>query len=223
MTFQHYQLFAELFRYPEADFLTHVKAAQNWLKNFHPSAALELEAFYQELIQADLDQMQALYTRSFDVQAITTLDIAYVLFGDDYKRGEILSHLNQEHLQAQNDCGVELADYLPNFLCLMAKLEDEDLRRELVLEILAPALQKMIGEFSPERLNKINELYKKHYKTLIEVPRHGVMGYQHALKALYAVIEKDFDVKKKDLKNYSSCDFLNSVSTEMDVEKIGKE
>ena len=126
-------------------------------------------------------------------------------------------------MKAGIDCGVELADYLPNLLCLISKCEDEELLRELALEILAPALQKMIEEFIPERLNKKNELYKKHYKTLIEVPGHDGRVYQHALKALYWVLQRDFDVKEKDLKNYSSCDFLNSVSTEMDVERVSKE
>ena len=223
MKFQHYQLLAELFRYPEAEFPQNVETVRNWLKTYHPTAAMELETFYHGLPRTDLDEMQVLYTRSFDVQAVTTLDIAYVLFGDDYKRGQILSNLNREHVKAGIDCGVELADYLPNLLCLISKCEDEELLRELALEILAPALQKMIEEFIPERLNKKNELYKKHYKTLIEVPGHDGRVYQHALKALYWVLQRDFDVKEKDLKNYSSCDFLNSVSTEMDVERVSKE
>ncbi|MBP9865148.1 MAG: hypothetical protein KBC91_01965 [Candidatus Omnitrophica bacterium] len=221
--FQHYQILAELFRYPDGEFLWKIEAAKNWLKASYPEAAAELEFFYQELPRTDLNQIQALYTRSFDVQAITTLDVAYVLFGDDYKRGEILANLNREHIKFQTDCGVELADYLPNLLSLISRLEDGELLRELVQEILAPALQKMIEEFIPERLDKKNELYKKHYKTLIEVPGHNVSVYQHALKALYGVLRKDFDVKEKDLKNYSNCDFLNSVSTEMDVEKVSKE
>ena len=152
--FQHYQLLAELFRYPDGEFLWKIEAAKNWLKASYPEAAAELEFFYRELPRTDLDQIQALYTRSFDVQAITTLDVAYVLFGDDYKRGEILANLNREHIKFQTDCGVELADYLPNLLSLIAKLEDGELLRELVQEILAPALQKMIEEFIPERLDK---------------------------------------------------------------------
>ena len=46
---------------------------------------------------------EEIYTRTFDVQAITTLDVGYVLFGDDYKRGELLVNLNNEHTKAGND------------------------------------------------------------------------------------------------------------------------
>ena len=223
MSFPHYQLFAELFRYPENHFRQQVEICLDWLKKSHPLTAPELETFYHAILRMDLDQSQALYTRSFDVQAITTLDVAYVLFGDDYKRGEILSHLNREHLKVQNDCGIELADHLPNLLCLISKLEEGDLLRELVSEILAPALQRMIGEFECDRLDKKNEMYKKHYKTLIEMPALDNKIYQYAFKALYAVVQNDFGIQEKDLKKTSSCDFLNSVSAELDVEKVSKE
>ena len=64
-----------------------------------------------------------LYLRTFDVQAITTLDIGYVLFGEDYKRGALLAGLSAEHKKVSNDCGIELADHLPNVLRLLPKME----------------------------------------------------------------------------------------------------
>ena len=114
--------------------------------------------------------MQELFTRSFDVQAIATLDLGYVLFGDDYKRGELLANLNREHVDAKNDCGTELADHLPNILRLMSVLQDEELIEDLAYAIVGPALLEMIGEFDSDRLEKKNESYRKHYKTLIETP-----------------------------------------------------
>ncbi len=223
MELSHYPLLAELFRYPEPGFVKNMEKARDWLKTYCPPAAKEVETFYKDLSQADFDQIQALFTRTFDVQAITTLDAGYVLFGDDYKRGAILSNLNREHQKVANDCGSELADHLPNLLCLIPKLKDEELLRELVEEIIAPAVQKMIGEFNPEKLTQKNELYKKHYKTLIEIPGNNNTVYQRALKALYLVLQKDFDVKEKNPQDYANNDFLRSVSTEMDVEKVATE
>jgi len=59
------------------------------------------------------------------------------------------------------DCGAELADHLPNFLRLMPKLRDRELLRDLVDELLVPALRKMIAEFEPRRIERKTELYKK--------------------------------------------------------------
>ena len=223
MKFSHYQLLAEWFRYPEPGFVKKAQRARDWLKTHCPSAAEEAETFYKDLSRAELDQIQVLFTRTFDIQAVTTLDAGYVLFGDDYKRGEILSNLNREHQKAGNNCGSEIADHLPNLLCLIPKLKDEELLRELVEEFIAPAVRKMVEEFNPEKLTKKNELYKKHYKTLIEIPGNNNTVYQCALKALYLVLQKDFDVKEKNPQDYANNDFLRAVSTEMDVEKVATE
>ena len=164
--------------------------------------------------------MQELYTRTFDVQAITTLDLGYVLFGDDYKRGELLANLNREHTQHHNDCGTELADHLPNVLRLVPLLDDEDLAAELVTEIIAPALSQMVREFSPERVQKKVASYQKQYKTLIEQPRSDgnvATLYQFALKALYTLLKEDFKIVEK-IPLLATSDFLKSLNTENTIE-----
>ena len=86
---------------------------------------IEVEHFLDAIPERTLD-LQELHTRTFDVQALTTLGTGYVLFGDDYKRGALLSNLNREHNDAQNDCRGELADHLPNVLRLIPKLKDQE-------------------------------------------------------------------------------------------------
>ncbi|MBI4290354.1 MAG: hypothetical protein HY661_02600, partial [Betaproteobacteria bacterium] len=160
------------------------------------------------------------------VQSLTTLDIGYVLFGDDYKRGALLSNLNQEHSRAENDCRGELADHLPNLLRLMPMLKDRDLRDELVREILVPALTLMIREFDTERIAKKNASYQKHYKTLIDsAPGSDPAIYCRTLKALMHVLAKDFRLAET-IAKLSDCgsrrqtvDFLRLVEKEMDIER----
>jgi nitrate reductase assembly molybdenum cofactor insertion protein NarJ len=186
----------------------------------YPKAVAELEQFMGLLPAQDLRMMQELFTRTFDVQSATTLDIGYILFGDDYKRGELLANLNREHLAVNNDCHHELADHLPNVLRLMGKLKDEELVAEMVEELIAPSLSMMISEFAPERIEKKNEAYKKHFKTLIEAAAKQIEVstlYQHALKALYEVLKQDFSFDEKTLSK-PACDFLQSVIKENDIE-----
>lgn len=108
----------------------------------YPEAAKLFNDFTKFAKIADPKSWEEIYTRSFDVQALTTLDLGYVLFGDDYKRGELLVNLNNEHKKAGNVCGNELSDHLPNVLRLLAKLEDEQLLADLISLILYPALRK---------------------------------------------------------------------------------
>lgn len=219
----HYRLLAGLFEYPDAAYPQRVRDIKCFLDRTYPDdAAVEIGRFLDLLPGDDLRAMQELYTRSFDVQAITTLDIGYVLFGDDYKRGELLSNLNREHAEASNNCGTELADFLPNLLRLMGKLRNEELVRELVEVILAPALREMISEFTCERVEKKNEAYEKHYKTLIEAPevrREAVTLYRLPLKALYAVLKQDFALVEAVVVEKPTDRFLKSVTVEHEIEE----
>ena len=222
MSRDHYQIIAPLFEYPTKDFPVKVSKIWHLLDTKYPQAVAYLDQFLGYLPDDDLLLMQELFTRSFDIQAITTLDLGYVLFGDDYKRGELLSNLNREHLQCGNDCGSELADHLANILRLLSLLEDQELVTDLAYAIVAPAVLEMIGEFEPTRLQKKNESYQKHYKTLIETPdveKQAVTLYQFALQALYEVLKHDFSrISEIPLKRKTS-DFLISVVQEHEIEQ----
>lgn len=217
MNLSHYTLLADLFQYPDGEYPQKVNDIREFLNSNYPEAGEHMDKFVELLPARDLNKMEELYIRSFDVQSITTLDIGYVLFGDDYKRGELLANLNREHVQANNDCGSELGDHLPNLLRLISKLDDQELIIEMVEELLVPALVKMISEFEPDRMKKRNELYQKHYKTLIESLEDSSLMYLSGLKALEKVIRKDFSIMDKPAKR-QTIDFLQSLDTEIEIE-----
>ncbi len=217
----HYSVIADIFNYPDEQYPQRVRAVQNQLTSRWPRAARELERFLELLPESNLVGMQELFIRSFDVQAVTTLDIGYVLFGDDYKRGELLSNLNREHVAAQVDCGHELADHLPNILRLLAKLNDTNLIGELAREIIAPAVNKMIEEFNVKRIKQKNASYEKHYKTLIESPAADIEAatlYKFTLKSLLELLMADFGVVKQ-IPITQTSDFLRSISNENEIEE----
>ncbi|MFQ5569602.1 MAG: hypothetical protein ACE5G0_07995 [Rhodothermales bacterium] len=215
-TLDQYIHLADLFQYPDAQFASRVKEIQAYLDQHYPEAGAELEAFTEFTSQASLIELEELFTRSFDVQALTTLDLGYVLFGDDYKRGAILVNLNREHREAGNECFNELADHLPNVLRLLPKMHDGELREELVEKIVAPALRKIISEFAPEKAAKKKKVYLKHHKTWIE--RSAAYGtiYQKPLTALYLILQTDFHVTEKEPPR-KSVDFLSSIGTEIEI------
>ena len=225
ISYAHYSNLAELLDFPGPAFAARGQVLVDLLRRDYPEAALEVELFLDAIPESTLD-LQELHTRTFDVQALTTLGIGYVLFGDDYKRGALLSNLNREHNEAENDCRGELADYLPNVLRLISKLKDQDLLDELVEQIVVPALMLMIREFDPQRVEKKNANYQKHYKTLID-PAGGCDStiYRLTLNAVLKVLAKDFQVTEMmtKLSDWSSrpqtVDFLRLVEKEMDIER----
>ena len=216
----HYSRIAAMFEYPGIEFPQRIKTIIEELETQekYQEAVSEIKMFFGFLPVDDLKKMQELFTRSFDVQSVTTLDLGYVLFGDDYKRGDMLANLNREHRLAGNELNNELSDHLPNLLRLIPKLTDEEVLHELVEEIIAPALRIMVAEFSPSRIDMKNKAYKKHYKTLIDVPEtNSSVLYQHTLKALRELLMADFKIVEKPAFGIKS-DFLHSITQENEIE-----
>lgn len=212
----HYILVSGLIDYPDDGFLKKIENIQQFLDEKYHDLGTILSEFTDYSNNVSLDTIQELHTRSFEVQAITTLDIGYLLFGDDYKRAELLVNLNREHQEAGNDCGNELADHLPNVLRLLPKLKDEELREELIQKLIHPGLKKMIREFDPRNLEKKNEVYKRHHKTLIDFPDQFGTIYQKPLKVLMLLFEHDFNIDTSS--DEKTSDFLGSIDTEMKIE-----
>jgi nitrate reductase assembly molybdenum cofactor insertion protein NarJ len=220
----HYEHLATLFDYPERDYPARVREAYDVCESRYPLAAAELDRFAKALPSEGetfsteaLDEVQEIFTRSFDVQSITTLGVGYVMFGDDYKRGALLVNLSGEHLEAGIDCGSELPDHLPNVLRLMSRWQDRELVVEFVEEVLHPALERMTAEFAPKRMEQRNALYRKHFKTLIASSAERGSIFRRPLAALLAVLRKDFDLSERERPEPES-DFLRSVGRELDIE-----
>lgn len=220
----HYEHLARLFDYPQLDYPRWVQSCYDLLAGRYVIAAAEIAAFAQVLptegdvfTQEELDEVQEIFTRSFDVQSITTLGIGYVMFGDDYKRGELLVNLNRELRDAGIECGNELSDHLPNILRLIARWEDRELAAELVEQVLHPCLEQMIAEFGQRRSAARDGLYQKHYKTLIVSSAERATVYREPLAAVLAVLKEDFSLPEWTPPEHDN-DFLGKISQELEIE-----
>ena len=212
----HYSLVSDLIDYPKEGFAGTVQNIQKFLNKQYPELGKILKEFTEFSKCKSLDEIQELHTRSFEVQAITTLDLGYLLFGDDYKRAELLVNLSREHKEAGNNCGLELADHLPNVLRLLPLLKDEELKVELVEKLIHPGLKKMVLEFNAGNLKKKNEVYIRHHKTLITLSEQYGTIYKKPLLVLLSLIEQDFGIEANT--DEKASDFLGSIATEMNIE-----
>ena len=74
----------------------------------------------------------------------------------------------------------------------------------------------MIREFNPGNLEKKNEVYKRHHKTLIDFPDQSATIYQKPLKVLMLLFEHDFNSDSS--LDEKTSDFLGSIGSEMKIE-----
>jgi len=145
-----YKYIADLFRYPTAESLKSIQRVSEILAEKDIVLASKFEPFVEFHSNKEITSLEEHYIKIFDVQAICHLDIGYIIFGDDSKRGRFLYHIKEEQEKIGNDCGSDLADFLPNMLTLIAKTENRDLAEELSVSILLPVLAKMNQKLESE-------------------------------------------------------------------------
>jgi nitrate reductase assembly molybdenum cofactor insertion protein NarJ len=214
--YNQYNFLSEMFRYPESDFPEKVRQCQKMLTEHYPEAAETFAPFSKYVDEAVGDELEILFTRTFDVQPISYLDIGYVLFVEDYKRGEFLVNMKREQEEAGNDCGTDLPDNLPNILTLIPKLENKDILDELIRLALVPAIDKMINEFKDARVELKLKVIKKLHKAIIREDLNLGNVYQYVLKALRKVICEDFglsDAETLEARPTLSNEFINGTKS----------
>lgn len=160
----HYTMLAEMFRYPTAGQGAYSRQWRDIIQGYDPGLIPRLDPFEVHINGKPLSFQQEYYISTFDVQAMCFLDIGYVLYGEDYKRGIFLVNMKKEQMKVSNDCGSELPDHLPNILTLLPKMQDADLAEELICSMLIPALNEMILKFS-----NANNLYKGLLEILVTI------------------------------------------------------
>jgi nitrate reductase molybdenum cofactor assembly chaperone len=143
-----YEILASSLEYPGKDWNTRLERCKQWLTIQEPDVAVQFIRFRRNVKSLSIEKLQELYTQTFDLNPVCTLDIGYHLFGENYKRGELLAKLRETEAPYELDQANQLPDHLPVLLRLLAKLEDEELRLALIGEILIPALGKMLEALS---------------------------------------------------------------------------
>lgn len=222
-----YTVIAELFRYPESNSPEKVLACQELLESVYPEAAAILEPFTRHFISLDQDRREELFTKTFDVQPICYLDLGYVIFGEDYKRGTFLQNMKEEQRRVGRDCSPELPDHLFHVLCLMTIHPDKNFVDELAAKIMVPGVKKMIQEFDQAKIALKMKVIRKLHHALIEEELNKGNVYELAFSALLYVMEQDFkeaianyNPKKENLINESFFNKNNSVNQLVNNYKI---
>lgn len=130
-----------LLDYPDERFGERLDSLATVLRNLPPSAAREqLLAGVEGLVDMDPIVVQEEYTRLFDFNPGTTLELTYHKWGDEKDRGAALAELQRIYEEAGwQPATRELPDCLPRVLEFLALAPDdvgrrvlEDYRHELV-------------------------------------------------------------------------------------------
>lgn len=170
-----YSHFADLLEYPREDIKLKAEECYKALASrteYPPDILEELTKFKKDLEHMPLDDLQGVYSYTFELTTDFTLDMGYHLF-DGFKRASNMSSIKSMYsaqgFPVEEVAKGELPDHLPVLLKFLAFLKDEELKKNFRESFVILAL---------ERLNKNFERNRKNI-------------YFHLINVVYRVMDRD--------------------------------
>jgi len=142
-----YSLIGRVLTYPGQDHSRWMELCRERLAVTDPEAARRIERFAGETRDLALERLQELYTHTFDLSPVCSLEVGWQLYGEEYTRGSFLVTVRQQMRRYGIPESIELPDHLTNVLPLMDALPEEE-ARAFSLTCLMPALKKMLPGFT---------------------------------------------------------------------------
>lgn len=183
---------ANLFDYPKEDYKQKMKMTHRFLDNTYESIVTPYQHFFDFVDATSLFDIEELFSKTFHIQAICFLDLGYVLFAEDYKRGEFLVKMKGELEKTGLHPGIELADHLPVVLRWMAITHEEEFLEEFAVRIIIPALRKMLNEFEIARMELKDKVRLKKQKVILMEDVENKNIFQYPIQLLLDVILHEF-------------------------------
>lgn len=166
--------FSELLSYPSNRTKPVAANCNRQLKVFAPEAAAAFTGFIDFLEQQRLPQIEEMFTSTFDLQALSDPYVGFQLCGESQARTMFLMKLQELYAKQDFSCGTELPDHLSVMLRFIGKIDDPQGNREIIVDALLPALEKIIVGIEAQdhpylHLLKALQLYLTH-RTETELP-----------------------------------------------------
>ena len=148
-------LLASLLRYPEDNYLLDVERCREFFSIECANIGDPLQDFFEQIQPLTEEDIQVLYTSTFDLNPICSLEIGWHLFGENYERGEFLVKMRRELREHGVEELTELPDHLTHALEVLGRMEPQE-ASDFATLCIVPALEKMFrsieGKSSPYEL-----------------------------------------------------------------------
>lgn len=146
-----YNLIADILEYPDDALAGKAFKCAELLSGDYPAAAKKLNKFVDSTKGESLGHLEEVYTATFDINPMCSLDVGYQLFGENFKRSKFMVKLKQSYKEHDFDSGNGLPDYLPTMLRFLSGIDDEQIETSLLKDCIVPALSKMEGNFDKKK------------------------------------------------------------------------
>ena len=144
-----YETLASILSYPT----DHNIEQTTWLYDYSLTSASTgisaVQAFHDFVSGNRLEEIEEVFTKTFDMNPTCCLEVGWHIYGEDYQRGEFLVNMRQALEEEGIPESIELPDHLSHCLRLLPRLEPED-EQAFSLEYMQPAIAKILEGLESE-------------------------------------------------------------------------
>ncbi|MFN8627568.1 MAG: molecular chaperone TorD family protein [Candidatus Binatia bacterium] len=137
-----YDRLGALLRYPDAAYLADVDSCGRLLEAEEPALAARVERFAAGVRDIPLADLEELFTRTFDINPVCTLEVGWQLFGEEYERGTFLVRMREEMRRLGLPESTELPDHLTHVLAVLGRMAAER-ADDFATACVLPAVERM--------------------------------------------------------------------------------
>ena len=158
MSIQRKKLLQEMSKvlfYPEPSISETLNEISGLLSSYDSFCSARFESFRHQFEQWNETEREEIFTRTFDLSPVCTPYVGIHLFGEEnYKRGELMSHLNESYHKVQYSSTGELPDHLGVLLPYAAQTSEEEFRSLVEFCLLGP-IARMIQKLGDKNAYEV--------------------------------------------------------------------
>ncbi len=141
---EKYDMLAGLLTYPDDDYIQQIARGTVDTKYTFEHSNEHLRNFANEVKEFSLEEMQELFTRTFDINPVCALEVGWQIYGENYERGNFIVMMRKKMRELGLPESSELPDHLSHILMIMGRLSSDN-AKEFAAKFVTPAIEKMIA------------------------------------------------------------------------------
>lgn len=110
----------------------------------NPETARLLGEFAKPVLALHVEEREELYTRTFDINPLCSLEAGWQLYGENYERGRFLVTMRQQLRRFELAESAELPDHLTQVLMVLARMTPTE-AAQFAAQLVLPAVEKMLA------------------------------------------------------------------------------
>ncbi len=156
-----YDSLGGLLQYPQPGFHESLKTCLQEMKLAESPGDEFLNKFVEAIAGKDIEELEELFTRTFDINTKCALEVGWQLYAENYERGAFIVHMRQALRRLDIAETSELPDHLSQVLRALGRMDKEE-ADAFAQGYVAPAMSKMTTGLKGLENPYVNVLYAIH-------------------------------------------------------------